>query len=125
MLANKQQTLIFKDPTQLSPLVQGFPLLHAGNIVPGLAVVSPMTLTYYGNDYIGIGLAVDLNQKANTSTTYTKTEVDELLVTKASTSYVDTALTAKQNTLNVVDTMNLGTLVVGYPLLIGYIIIPG
>ena len=63
MLSNKQQTLIFKDPTQLSPPVQGFPLLGGGNIVPGIAVVPPMTLTYYGNDYIEFGLAVDLNQK--------------------------------------------------------------
>jgi hypothetical protein len=125
LLANKQASLSFKDPTQLSPPVQGFPLLGGGSIIPGIAVVPPLTLTYDGNDYIEIGLAVDLNQKANTSTTYTKTEVDGLLVTEASTSYVDTALTAKQNTLNVVDTMNLGTLVVGYPLLIGYIIIPG
>ena len=53
-----------------------------------------MTLTYYGNDYIEIGLAVDLNQKANTATTYTKTEVDGLLVTKASTTYVDEAIAA-------------------------------
>ena len=64
MLSNRQQTLIFKDPTQLSPLVQGVPLLHEGNIVPGIAVVSPMTLTYYGNDYIEIGISVDLNQKS-------------------------------------------------------------
>ena len=95
LLSNTQQTLILKDPTQLLPPVQGFPLLGGGNIIIGIAVVPPLTLTYYGNDYIEIGLAVDLNQKANTSTTYTKTEVDGLLVIKASTSYVDTALTAK------------------------------
>ena len=125
MLSNKQQTLIFKDPTQLSPPVQGFPLLGGGNIILGIAVVPPMTLTYYGNDYIEICLAVYLNQKANTSTTYTNTEVDGLLVTKASTTYVDNALASKQNTLTFVDPMNLGTLVAGYPLLIGLNIIPG
>ena len=48
-----------------------------------------------------------------------------MLVTKASTSYVDTGLEAKQNTLTFVDPMNLGTLVVGFPLLIGSNIIPG
>ena len=88
----KQNTLIFRDPTQLDPPVQGFPLLGGGNIIPGIAVVPPMTLTYYGNDYIEIGLAVDLNQKANTATTYTKSEVDGLLSTKASTSYVDSSV---------------------------------
>jgi hypothetical protein len=62
--------------------------------------------------------------KAAQSSTYTKSEVDGLLVTKASTNYVDNALAAKQNTLTFVDPMNLGTLVVGYPLLIGSNIIP-
>jgi hypothetical protein len=113
LLSNKQQTLIFKDPTQLSPPVQGFPLLGDGNIVPGIVVVPPMTLTYYGNDYIEIGTVVDLNQKANTATTYAKTEVDGLLVTKASTTYVDEAIAAKQNTLTFVDPMNLGTPIAG------------
>ena len=53
-----------------------------------------MILTYYGNDYIEFGLAVDLNQKANTATTYTKTAVDGLLVSKASTatSYTKTEI---------------------------------
>ena len=103
MLANKQTSLIFKDPTQLSPPVQGFPLLHSGNIVPGIAVVSPMPLTYYGDDYIEIGLAVYLNQKANTATTYTKTEVDGMIATKASTSYVDSSVSSvlSQNMLTV------------------------
>ena len=73
LLSKKQQTLIFKDPTQLSPPVQGFPLLGGGNIILGIAVVPPLTLTCYGN--IEIGLAVVLNQKANTATTDTKTEV--------------------------------------------------
>ena len=84
-----------------------------------------MTLTYYGNDYIEIGLAVDLHQKANTSTTYTKTEVDGLLVPKASTTYVDNALAAKQSTLTFIDPMHLGTHIAGYPFLIGSNIISG
>ena len=54
----------------------GFPLLHAGNIVPGIAVVPPLNMTYYGNDYIEIGLSVDLSLKADKATTYTKTETD-------------------------------------------------
>ncbi len=65
LLSNKQQTLIFKDPTQLSPPVQGFPLVGGGNIVPGIVVVPPMTLTYYGNDYIEFGLAVDETEHPN------------------------------------------------------------
>ncbi|MFM7980202.1 MAG: hypothetical protein ACKPKO_12880, partial [Candidatus Fonsibacter sp.] len=39
LLSGKQNTLIFRDPTQLNPLVQGFPFLGGGNIVPGIAVV--------------------------------------------------------------------------------------
>ncbi len=84
--------MIFKDSTQLAPPVQALPLLYAGNILPGLVVVSPMMLTYYGNEYIDIGLAVDLNQEADTATTYTKTEVDVMVATKASTSYVDSSV---------------------------------
>ncbi|MFM7978278.1 MAG: hypothetical protein ACKPKO_03095, partial [Candidatus Fonsibacter sp.] len=71
------------DPTQLNPLVQGFPCLGCGNMVPGIAVVAPLSLTYYCNDYIAIGLEVDLTQKADKSTTYTKSEVDGLLTGKA------------------------------------------
>ncbi|MFM7978241.1 MAG: hypothetical protein ACKPKO_02905, partial [Candidatus Fonsibacter sp.] len=67
LLTAKQNTLIFRDPTQLNPLVQGFPLLGGGNIVPGIAVVPPLSLTYYGNDYIEIGLDVDLSLKADKS----------------------------------------------------------
>ena len=55
-VSGKQNTLSFKDPAQLDPPVQGFHLLRGGNIVPGLAVSSPLTLTYYGNDYNEIGL---------------------------------------------------------------------
>ena len=51
-----------------------------------------MTLTYYGNDYIEIGLAVDRTQNAYTATTYTKTEVDVMRATKASTSYVGSSV---------------------------------
>ncbi|MFM7987467.1 MAG: hypothetical protein ACKPKO_49960, partial [Candidatus Fonsibacter sp.] len=76
LLTAKQNALIFRDPTQLNPPVQGFPLLGGGNIVPGIAVVPPLSLTYYGNDYIEIGLSVDLSLKADKSTTYTKSEVD-------------------------------------------------
>ncbi|MFM7978404.1 MAG: hypothetical protein ACKPKO_03730, partial [Candidatus Fonsibacter sp.] len=80
LLTGKQNALIFRDPTQFNPLVQGFPLLGGGNIVPGIAVVPPLSLTYYGNDYIEIG--VDLSQKADKSTTYTKSEVDSIASTK-------------------------------------------
>ena len=64
LLTGKQNALIFRDPTQLNPLVQGFPLLGGGNIVPGIAVAPPLNLTYYGNDYIEIGLVVYLSQKS-------------------------------------------------------------
>ena len=55
-ISGKQNTLFFKDPAQLNPPAQGFQLLRGGNIVPGLAVSSPLTLTYYGDDYIEICL---------------------------------------------------------------------
>ena len=48
-LSGKQNTLMFKDPTQLDPLVLVFPLLRAGNIVPGI-VVPPLNIIFYGND---------------------------------------------------------------------------
>ena len=67
---------------------------------------------YYGNDYIEIGLAVDLRQKADKSKTYTKNEINALMK-------------AKQNTLTFIDPMNLGTRVAGYLLLVGSNIIPG
>ncbi|MFM7988535.1 MAG: hypothetical protein ACKPKO_55400, partial [Candidatus Fonsibacter sp.] len=83
LLTGKQNALIFRDPTQLNPLVQGFPLLGGGNIVPGISVVPPLSLTYYGYDYIEID--VDLSQKADKSTTYTKSEVDSIASTKQAT----------------------------------------
>ena len=67
---------------------------------------------HYGNDYIEIGLAVDLRQKADKSKTYTKTEINALMK-------------AKQNTLTFIDPMNLGTRVASYLLLAGSNIIPG
>ena len=44
-IALTQNSIIFRNPAQLNPPVQGFPLLGGGNIVPGLAVVSPFNLT--------------------------------------------------------------------------------
>ena len=82
------------------------PLLGGGNIVPGIAIVPPLNLTYYGNGYIEIGLAYGLSQKADKSTTSTKTEVDDIMK-------------AKQDTLTVIYPMNLVALVAGYPLLVG------
>ncbi|MFM7979969.1 MAG: hypothetical protein ACKPKO_11705, partial [Candidatus Fonsibacter sp.] len=43
LVSGKQNALIFRDPTQLNPPVQGFPLLGGGNIVPGIAVVPPLS----------------------------------------------------------------------------------
>ena len=67
---------------------------------------------YYGRDYVEIGLAVDLRQKADKSKTYTKNEINALMQ-------------AKQNTLTFIDPMNLGTRVAGYLLLVGSYIIRG
>ncbi|MFM7987372.1 MAG: hypothetical protein ACKPKO_49470, partial [Candidatus Fonsibacter sp.] len=92
LLSKKQNALIFRDPTQLNPPVQGFPLLGGGNIVPGIAVVPPLSLTYYGNDYIEIG--VDLSLKADKSTTYTKSEVDSIASTKQATITTATSFDA-------------------------------
>ena len=33
------------------------PLLENGNVIPGLVVSSPLTLTYNGDNYVEIGLA--------------------------------------------------------------------
>ena len=67
---------------------------------------------YYGRDYVEIGLAVDLRQKADKSKTYTKNEINALMK-------------AKQNTLTFIDPMNLGTRVASYLLLVGSVIFPG
>ncbi|MFM7979484.1 MAG: hypothetical protein ACKPKO_09230, partial [Candidatus Fonsibacter sp.] len=80
LVSGKQNTLIFRAPTQLNPLVQGFPLLGGGNIVPGISAVPPLRLTYYGNDYIEIDIG--LSQKAVKSTTYTKSEVETIASTR-------------------------------------------
>ncbi|MFM7988866.1 MAG: hypothetical protein ACKPKO_57095, partial [Candidatus Fonsibacter sp.] len=83
LLTGKQNVLIFRDTTQLNPIVQGFPLLGGGNIVPGISVVPPLSLTNYGKDYIDIG--VDLSLKADKSTTYTKSEVETIASTRQAT----------------------------------------
>ena len=44
---------------------------------------------------------------------YTKAEVNGLVATKASTTYLDNALASKQNTLTFVGPINLGTPIVG------------
>ena len=93
----KHNSIIFRDRAQLNPPVQGFPLLGGRYTVPGIAVVPPLNLTCYGKDYNEIGLAFDLSQKADNSTTYTKTEVDDIMK-------------AKQNTLTFIDPMTLGCL---------------
>ena len=67
---------------------------------------------YYGRDYIEIGLADDLRQKADKSKTYTKNKINALMK-------------AKQNTLTLIDPMNLGTRVAGYLFLVGSNIIRG
>ena len=53
-----------------------------------------------------------LSQKADKSTTYTKTEVDDIMK-------------AKQNTLSFIDAMNEGTPLADYLILVGSNIIPG
>jgi hypothetical protein len=97
------------DPTQFDTPVNWFPLLHAGSIVPGIAVAPPLNMTYYGKYYIETGLSVDLASKANQATTYTITEAD-------------TRLSGKQNTLIFKDPTQLDPLV---PLLRAGTIVPG
>ena len=63
-------------------------------------------------------LAVELSQKDDTSTTYTKIGVNDMTEAK------DTTLAAQQNTLTVIAPMNLRTPVASYPLLVGSNIIP-
>ena len=59
----KQNSLLFRDPAQLNPPVQGFSLFGRGNIVPGIICVPPFNCIYYGNDYFEFGLAICLSQK--------------------------------------------------------------
>ena len=73
---------------------------------------STIKLFDYGIDFIEIGLAVLLTQRADRPKTYTKTEVDDIMQ-------------AKQNTLSVIYPMNLGSRVASCPLLVGSNIIPG
>ena len=67
----KHNVLSFKYPTPLYPLVQGFPLLHVGTTVFGIALVPPLNITQYGDYYIDIGMTMDLTQKAGKSETNT------------------------------------------------------
>ena len=108
----QQYSLMFRDPAQLNPPVQGFPLFGGGKIVPGIAIVPPLNWICYGNNFIEIGLAVYLSLKADRSKTYTKTEVDDVMQ-------------AKQSTLSFIYPMNLGSHVAGFPLLEGSHIITG
>ena len=61
-------------------------------MVPGISVVPPLSLTCYGNDYIEID--VDLSQKADISTTYTKSEVDSIASTTQATITTATSFDA-------------------------------
>ena len=68
----QHNSVIFRDPAQINPPVQYLSLLGGGNICSGVAVVPPLNFIYYGDDSIEMGLAVDLRQKADKSTTYKK-----------------------------------------------------
>ena len=57
LLSGKQNSLTFLDPMKLDPPIAGFPLLIGTNIVPGLSVNPPLTLTRNTNNYLMIGLS--------------------------------------------------------------------
>ena len=56
----KQNSLTFIDPMNLDPPVAGFPLLIGTNIVSGLSVNLPLTLTRGTNSYLTIGLSTSI-----------------------------------------------------------------
>ena len=71
-LAAKQKTLTFIDPMNLELLVAGYPLLVGSNIIPGLAVQLPLTLTMNEKNYLTIGVSTTIfNQPTLTGTTLT------------------------------------------------------
>ena len=60
LLSGKQNSLTFIDPENLNPPAAGFPLLIGTNIVPGLSVNLPLTLTRGTNSYLTIGLSTSI-----------------------------------------------------------------
>ena len=56
-LSSKQNVLTSKDPLQAIPVGQGLPSLKNNSILDlAIADTSPLTLTYYTDEYIEIGL---------------------------------------------------------------------
>ena len=99
-LTVKQNTLTFIDPMNLGNPVAGYPLLVGTNIIPGLSVQLPLTLTRNAKNYLTIGVSTSIfNQptlavtrlKATSATQsgrYQKTNrTDETLLFKA-TKYI-------------------------------------
>jgi len=74
-----------------------FHCFQGGSFVPGIAVVPPLNLTFYGNCYMETCLPVDILLKASTFTTCTKTCFDVLLTNKATTTYVDNVVASVSN----------------------------
>ena len=53
----KQNTLTFIYPMNLGSRVAGYPLLVGSNIIPGLSVQLPLTLTRNENNFLMIGIS--------------------------------------------------------------------
>ena len=63
-LAAPQNTLTVIDPMNLGTLVAGYSLLVGSNIIPGLSVQLPLTLTRHENNYLMIGVSTSIFNQA-------------------------------------------------------------
>ena len=59
-MSGKQNTLTSIDPMNLEPHAAGYPLLVGTNIIPGLAVSLPLTLTRNAKNYLTIGVSTSI-----------------------------------------------------------------
>ena len=53
----------------LEPLVAGYPLVIGTNIIPGLSVSLPLTLTRHANNYLTVGVATRIFDQPTLSVT--------------------------------------------------------
>ena len=75
-LTAKQNTLTFIDPIHLGNPVAGYPLLVGTNIIPGLSVQLPLTLTRNAKNYLTIGVSTSIFNQPTLAVTRLKATAD-------------------------------------------------
>ena len=75
-IAGKQNTLTFIDPMNLEVPVAGYPLLVGTNIIPGLSVQLPLTLTRNAKNYLTIGVSTSICNQPTLAVTRLKATGD-------------------------------------------------